>query len=143
MKKHLITVKNLLIVIFILAVNLVQGQFQWRFNLNYSLPQLRDERCNSGIKTVANYAGGNPNFFYYVGIGTSYSNPALPFAPNGSNRLRFIRMDRFGNTIFNNLGHQFTDSVGKYFHSAGHSIAEVKNATGTAGYVAVGAIANN
>src|SRR3954465_5902778 len=143
MKKYLITIKSLFIVIFLLALNLVQGQFQWRFNLNYAIPQLRNERCNSGIKTIANYAGGNPGFFYYVGIGTSYSNTALPVPPNGSNRLRFIRMDRFGGTIMNNLGHQFTDSIGKYFHATGNSIAEVRNDAGIGGYVAVGAITNN
>src|SRR6476620_12215281 len=112
MKQHLITIKNLFIVILLLAFNLAQGQFQWRFNLNYAIPQLRNERCNSGIKTVANYAGGNPNFFYYVGIGTSFNNTALPVPPNGSDRLRFIRMNSFGTAILNNLGHQFTDTAG-------------------------------
>jgi hypothetical protein len=143
MKKHFITIKNLFIVIFLLTFHLVQGQWQWRFNLNYATPQLRNERCNSGIKTVVNYAGGNPNAFYYVGIGTSYNNTALPVPPNGSNRLRFIRVNNAGTAILNNLGHQFTDSIGKYFHSAGHSIAEVSNGAGTGGYVAVGAVANN
>ena len=137
--------KNLFTFILLLAVSMVQAQyFQQRFNLNYATPKLRNERCNSGIVTRVNYAGGNPALHYFASIGTSYNNAALAAPDNVADRMRFIRLNNAGTAVLSNIGYQFADAAGApWYHSYGNSIAEVKNQNNSGGYVTVGEIKNN
>ena len=137
--------KNLITLISFLAVTTADGQyFQQRFNLDYATPKLRNERCNSGIRTRDNYAAFNPALFYYAGIGTSYNNTTLPAPDNVADRMRFEQLDNTGATVISNLGYQFADAgTVPFYHSYGNSIAEVKNTSNTGGYVTVGSVTNN
>jgi hypothetical protein len=136
--------KNLFTVMLLLAVNMAQAQyFQQRFNLDYGTPKLRNERCNSGIVTRDNFAGGNPALHYFASIGTSYNNTTLPLPDNRADRMRFIQLNNVGTAVVSNLGYEFADSITKWFHSYGNSIAEVKNTNNAGGYVTVGEVKNN
>ena len=137
--------KNLFTIILLLAVNLSQAQyFQQRFNLNYAQLRYRNERCNSGIVTRDNLAGGNPAAYYFAGIGSSYNNTALTAPDNIADRMRFEQLNNTGTAIISNLGYQFLDAAGTPpFHSYGNSIAEVKNGNFNGGYVTVGEVKNN
>lgn len=117
--------------------------FQQRYNFNYTTPKLRNERLNSGIVTRVNYVNNTPAYYYHAGIGTSYLNAALPAPDNYCDRLRFISLGTQGLTLFGNVGHQYADIAGRWFNASGNSIAEVKDGTGSGGYVAVGAVTNN
>lgn len=122
----------------------VQAQyFQQRYNYDYATPKLRNERLNSGIVTAANFINFNPTYFYNVGIGTSYNNPALQAPDNTCDRMRFIQLGTSGLTMFSNMGYQFASVANRWYNAAGNSIAEVKDGFGTGGYVAVGNITNN
>lgn len=137
--------KNLITIFSLLIVTAANAQyFQQRFNLNYAIPSLRNERDNSGIRTRDNYAAMNPALHYYAGIGTSYNNTALPAPDNIADRMRLQLLDNTGTAVIANLGYQFYDAGSiAAFHSYGNSIAEVQNTTGTGGYIAVGAVTNN
>ena len=137
--------KNLLTFIGLLLLNFANGQyFQQRFNLDYATPNLRNERDNSGIRTRDNYMAGNPLLHYYVGIGTSYNNTALPAPDNVADRMRFQQLNNTGVGVITNIGYQFADAgAAAWYHSYGNSIAEVLNATNTGGYVTVGTVTNN
>ena len=137
--------KNLLTILLLLAVHLAQGQyFQQRFNLDYSTPRYRNERCNSGIITRVNLAGGSPAGYYFAGIGTSYKNDSLKSPDNLADRMRFQQLNNIGTAVISNYGYHFSDSAGgPVLHSYGNSIAEVKNATYNGGYVAVGEVKKN
>jgi hypothetical protein len=137
--------KTLFTSIALLTFCMAEGQyFQQRFNLDYAVPSLRNERCNSGIRTRDNYMAGNPALHYYAGIGTSYNNAALPAPNNVADRMRFQQLNNTGVTVMSNLGYQFADATtAPWYHSYGNSIAEVNNATHNGGYVTVGSVANN
>lgn len=137
--------KNLSTIILLFTANLVQAQyFQQRFNLDYATPRYRNERCNSGIITRVNLAGGSPSGYYFAGIGTSYKNDSLKPPDNIADRMRFQQLNNIGTAVISNLGYQFSDSAGgPVLHSYGNSIAEVKNATYNGGYVAVGEVKKN
>jgi hypothetical protein len=137
--------KNLFTIILLFAVDLVQAQyFQQRFNLNYPNIRYRNERCNSGIVTRDNLAGGNPAFYYFAGIGTSYHNPALSAPDNLADRMRFQQLNNVGTAVISDLGYQFFDATGApSFHSYGNSIAEIKSANYNGGYVTVGEVKND
>lgn len=118
--------------------------FQQRFNLDYAVPSLRNERCNSGIRTRDNYMAGNPALHYYAGIGTSYNNAALPAPNNVADRMRFQQLNNTGTAVISNLGYQFADAAtAPWYHSYGNSIAELNNTAHNGGYVTVGAVTNN
>jgi len=137
--------KNVFTIILLLAADLLQAQyFQQRFNLDYTTPRYRNERCNSGIITRINLAGGGPAGYYFAGIGTSYKNDSLPSPDNIADRMRFQQLNNVGTAVISNLGYQFADSTVKSpFHSYGNSIAEVKNANYNGGYVTVGEVKKN
>jgi hypothetical protein len=137
--------KNLFTIILLLAFNMVNAQyFQQRFNLNYAIPKFRSERCNSGIVTRDNLAGGNPASYYFAGIGASYNDTSLKPPDNVADRMRFIQLNNVGTAVITDLGYQFSDVAGTPpFHSYGNSIAEVKSPNFTGGYVTVGEIKNN
>jgi hypothetical protein len=137
--------KNLFTIILLFAVNLVQAQyFQQRFNLNYANLRYRNERCNSGIITRDNLAGGNPASYYFAGIGTSYNNTALSAPDNVADRMRFQQLNNVGTAVITNLGYQFFDAAGtSSFNSYGNSIAEIKSANYNGGYVTVGEVKND
>ena len=137
--------KTFITIFSLLLLNAANAQyFQQRFNLNYVIPSLRNERDNSGIRTRDNYAAMNPALHYYAGIGTSYNNIALPAPDNIADRMRFELLDNIGAGVIANLGYQFYDAgSAAAFHSYGNSIAEVQNTIGTGGYIAVGAVTNN
>lgn len=136
--------KSLCTIAFIFLVATAQAQyFQHRYNLDFATPALRNERLNSGIITRANYIANNPLNYYHVGIGTSYNNTALPAPDNLCNRLRFVQMGTNGLTQFGNLGHQYAQFADRWYNTLGNSIAEVKDNTGTGGFVAVGTVTNN
>jgi len=137
--------KNLLTILLLLTVHLAQAQyFQQRFNLDYSKPYYRNERCNSGIITRVNLAGGSPAGYYLAGIGTSYKNDSLPKPENIADRMRFQQLNNAGVAIISNYGYEFADSLkGPVYHSYGNSIAEIKNSKYNGGYVAVGEVKRN
>lgn len=137
--------KTLFTAMFLFILSLTQAQyFQHRFNLNYNVPLLRNERFNSGIKTTVNFIGGNPANFYYAAIGTSYNNPALAAPDNVADRMRFTLVGTQGLTLFNNRGYQFSNANNTWLNSAGNGIAEIDDGgAGNGGYLAVGAVANN
>lgn len=137
--------KTFLTLLSLLAVDLVQAQyFQQRFNLNYATPKYRNERCNSGIITRVNLAGGSPAGYYFAGIGTSYKNDSLKAPDNIADRMRFQQLNNVGTAVISNLGYHFSDSAGgPVLHSYGNSIAEVKNTAYNGGYVAVGEVKRN
>lgn len=136
--------KKIFTIIGLFALTSVHAQyFQWRFNLDYTTPQLRDERFNSGIVTRLNYIAGVPANFYHAGIGTSYNNTALPAPNNVADRMRFTTLGTIGAVLFSNLGYEFSDPGATPFHSSGNGIAEIDDGAGTGGYVTVGAVANN
>ncbi|HEX5154710.1 MAG TPA: T9SS type A sorting domain-containing protein [Parafilimonas sp.] len=137
--------KNLLTILLLFAVHFAQGQyFQQRFNLDYSTPRYRNERCNSGIITRVNLAGGSPAGYYFAGIGTSYKNDSLKSPDNLADRMRFQQLNNVGTAVISNLGYHFSDAAGgPVLHSYGNSIAEVKNAKYNGGYVAVGEVKKN
>lgn len=135
--------KKSLTPIFLFALNLAHGQyFEDRFNMNYVVPVLRNERNNSGIRTQFNYMG-NPAEYRFAAIGTSYGDTTLGVAPNFINRMRFTLLPRTGNAPVVNAGYQFAGGNGLYFNATGNSIAEVNNGAGNGGYVAVGSVSNN
>jgi hypothetical protein len=135
--------KKLLTICCLFLLNALQAQyFQQRYNLNYAVPKLRDERFNSGLISRVNYINFSQNF-YNVGIGTSYNNPALPVPDNTCDRLRFTSIGTLGLTLFSNVAHQFASIGNRWYNASGNSIAEVDNKQGTGGYVAVGAVTNN
>ena len=89
--------KNLFTITLLFAANLLQAQyFQQRFNLDYSTPKYRNERCNSGIITRVNLAGGSPAGYYFAGIGTSYKNDSLKSPDNIADRMRFQQLNNVG-----------------------------------------------
>lgn len=137
--------KTLFTLIALLTFCMAEGQyFQQRFNLDYTTPALRNERCNSGIRTRDNYMAGNPALHYYAGIGTSYNNTALAAPNNVADRMRFQQLNNTGVTVISNLGYQFADAAtAPWYHSYGNGIAEVNNAAHNGGYVTVGTVANN
>lgn len=136
--------KRFITIAFIFLAVTAQAQyFQHRYNLDFTTPALRNERLNSGIITRLNYIANNPINYYHVGIGTSYNNTALPAPDNLCHRLRFVQMGTKGLTQFGNLGHQYAQFAGRWYNSIGNSIAEVKDNTGTGGFVAVGTVTNN
>ncbi len=137
--------KKVLTILLLGGAYMAQGQyFQQRFNLDYTTPKFRSERCNSGIVTRDNYAGGNPALHYFVGIGTSYNNTTLPAPDNVADRMRFQQLNNVGTAVISNLGYQFADAgTAAWYNSYGNSIAEIKNTSNSGGYVAVGAISNN
>src|ERR1044072_1136998 len=130
------TMKNLATIISLLAVNFVQAQyFQQRFNLDYTTPKYRNERCNSGIITRVNLAGGGPAGYYFAGIGTSYKNDSLKAPDNLADRMRFQQLNNAGTAVISNLAYHFSDSAGgAVLHSYGNSIAEVKTSNYNGGY---------
>ncbi|RDC65562.1 T9SS type A sorting domain-containing protein [Adhaeribacter pallidiroseus] len=134
--------KTLLTLVLLFTCQLALGQvqyFQREFNLNYVTPVFRHERFNSGLRTQHNFDGNNP--FYYVGIGTSYKNPALPAPNNTADRLRFTRLSTTS-AVLSNRSHQFTRD-GKALDAHANSITEIRVASGNGGYVAVGDVVNN
>jgi len=138
--------KNLFtVILLLLVVNVLQAQyFQQRFNLDYGTPKYRDERCNSGIVTRDNYAGGNPALHYFASIGTSYNNAALPAPDNVADRMRFIQLNNVGTAVISDAGYEFSSAAGgPSFHAYGNSIAEIKNLHNNGGYVTVGEVKNN
>jgi len=137
--------KNLFTFILLFAVNMVHAQyFQHRFNLDYTTPKFRNERCNSGIVTRDNYANGDPRQFYFASIGTSYINTKLPAPDNLADRMRFIRLNNVDSTVLSNLGYQFADpGAALWYNSYGNSIAEIKNQDNAGGYVTVGEVKND
>src|SRR4051794_15203282 len=135
--------KNILIIICLLAQFFAQGQkyFQLKFNLNYTTQAFRNDRFNGGILTRENYAAGNS--YYYSAVGTSYYAPLpLVLLLFAADRLRFTRLSSTG-TVLNNLAYQFSDANNKAFNSRGKSIAEISNGQGTGGYIEVGAVTSN
>lgn len=134
--------KSLFTAVLLLLLDLVHGQYsQQRFNLNYTVPLLRNEVCNTGIRTRVNY-NGNPAAFYLVGMGTSYKNAILPSPDNAADRMRFTLSGNSGSPVIK-TGYEFHNGDDKVFHSYGNGIAEVNDGMGTGGFVAVGAVANN
>ncbi|PSR53690.1 hypothetical protein AHMF7605_09205 [Adhaeribacter arboris] len=134
--------KTVFTIILLLIFHLAQGQvryFQREFNLNYVTPLYRHERLNGGIRTHFNFDANNP--YYFVGIGTSYKNPALASPNNTADRLRFIRLGSLSNVLANR-SHQYARD-GKALNVQGNSITEIKIAAGNGGYVAVGAVSSN
>lgn len=130
--------------VFLFLVATVQAQyFQHHYNLDFSTPALRNERLNSGLITRSNYVANNPLNYYHVGVGTSYNNTALPAPDNRCHRLRFVQIGTNGLTQFGNFGHQYAQVANRWYNTIGNSIAEVKDNTGTGGFVAVGAVMNN
>jgi hypothetical protein len=119
--------------------------FQNLFNFDYMTPRYREEFFNSGIRTRENFSAGSPANYFYVGIGTSLLNPGLPAPHNRADRYRFTRLNKAGTMLLNNTGTEFrnTPAGSPFFNSAGYSVAEIKNAEGTGGYLACGAVSDN
>ena len=136
--------KNSITIMFLMVLNIAQGQyFEQTNNLDYLVPLLRNERFNAGIKTSVNYIAATPAFFYHASIGTSYNNIALAAPNNVADRMRFTSVGTTGATLFSNKGYQFANSGGPWLNSSGNGIAEIRNGAGTGGYVAVGAVSDN
>lgn len=114
--------------------------FMHTFNLNYAIPQFRNERLNSGIRTVVNYGMGVPANYFFCGIGTSF----ITTSSDVDNRLRFTKQKTNGTIVANN-GYDLSNSTnpGQYFNSAGNSIAEIKNPLGSGGFIGVGTVSDN
>ncbi len=118
--------------------------FQRYFNFDLTTPKLRDEVFNSGLKSVANY-DSIPDSTFFCSVGTSFFNRTFGKA-QFSNRLRFVKTSKEGNSVAFNNGYEFFDkNIGNTttYHASGNSIAEIKNSKGNGGYIIVGAVADN
>jgi hypothetical protein len=138
--------KALRLVLLLLFPAAAEAQFfQNIYNLDYVTPRYREEFFNSGIRTRDNFSGGSIASYFYVGVGTSLLNPGLPSPNNRADRYRYVRLNKGGTMSLNNTGTEFRNSPAgsPFFNSAGYSVAEIKNAEGTGGYMACGAVSDN
>ncbi len=136
--------KKLFTILLVITCYSATAQYFQRYYNVTTTPStiLRDEVFNSGLRTALNY-DLPPDSNFLVSVGTSYRSKFLSSPADLSDRLRFVKTRRDGSAVPINFGYEFRNTALQSFHSSGNGVAEIKNATGTGGFVAVGAVTSN
>ncbi|HYV90645.1 MAG TPA: hypothetical protein VE978_02640, partial [Chitinophagales bacterium] len=108
------------------------------FNETILFPPFRDEAFDDGLKSRVNYAGGDPQNYYFAATGSS----EMAIGGNSDARLRFLHTAKNG-TAKANTAFQFADVTPKWYETRGKDLCEIDNGQGTGGYIIVGEVNDN